>query len=128
MVHSHTVHLPLGALLIWKCTMCGTGGLTPSLAALAAQVERGVASVADVDTAMRLGASRPMGPLLVGFISPMHLPYISVCVCAGASHPMGPLQLADYVGLDTLASILKGGSHGHPRRTATPCTFPSVHC
>ena len=24
MVHSHTVHLPLGALLIW-CTMCGTG-------------------------------------------------------------------------------------------------------
>ena len=25
MVHPHTVHLPLGALLIW-CTMCGTGG------------------------------------------------------------------------------------------------------
>ena len=24
MVHSHTLHLPLGALLIW-CTMCGTG-------------------------------------------------------------------------------------------------------
>ena len=24
MAHSHTVHLPLGALLIW-CTMCGTG-------------------------------------------------------------------------------------------------------
>ena len=24
MVHCHTVHLPLGALLIW-CTMCGTG-------------------------------------------------------------------------------------------------------
>ena len=25
MVRSHTVHLPLGALLSW-CTMCGTGG------------------------------------------------------------------------------------------------------
>ena len=37
MAHSHTVHLPLGALLIWR-TMCGTGCLTPSLAALAAQV------------------------------------------------------------------------------------------
>ena len=36
-MHSHTVHLPPGALLIW-CTMCGTGGLAPSLAALDAQV------------------------------------------------------------------------------------------
>jgi 3-hydroxybutyryl-CoA dehydrogenase len=40
-------------------------------------VERGVASVPDLDTAMRLGAS----------------------------HPMGPLTLADFVGLDTLARI-----------------------
>jgi 3-hydroxybutyryl-CoA dehydrogenase len=40
-------------------------------------VERGVASVTDLDTAMRLGAS----------------------------HPMGPLSLADFVGLDTLARI-----------------------
>jgi 3-hydroxybutyryl-CoA dehydrogenase len=40
-------------------------------------VERGVASVKDLDTAMRLGAS----------------------------HPMGPLTLADFVGLDTLARI-----------------------
>ena len=37
MVHCHTVHLPIGALLS-PCTMCGTGGLAPSLAALAAQV------------------------------------------------------------------------------------------
>jgi 3-hydroxybutyryl-CoA dehydrogenase len=40
-------------------------------------LERGVASIADLDTAMRLGAS----------------------------HPMGPLTLADFVGLDTLVRI-----------------------
>ena len=39
--------------------------------------EDGVGSVADIDTGMM----------------------------AGASHPMGPLTLADFVGLDTLASI-----------------------
>lgn len=40
-------------------------------------LERGVASSRDIDTAMKLGAS----------------------------HPMGPLELADFVGLDTLARI-----------------------
>jgi 3-hydroxybutyryl-CoA dehydrogenase len=40
-------------------------------------VEQGVGSVEDIDTGMK----------------------------AGASHPMGPLTLADFVGLDTLASI-----------------------
>jgi 3-hydroxybutyryl-CoA dehydrogenase len=40
-------------------------------------LERGVASVSDLDTAMRLGAG----------------------------HPMGPLTLADFVGLDTLSRI-----------------------
>jgi 3-hydroxybutyryl-CoA dehydrogenase len=40
-------------------------------------LERGVASISDLDTAMKLGAG----------------------------HPMGPLMLADFVGLDTLARI-----------------------
>ena len=39
--------------------------------------EQGVGSIEDIDTGMM----------------------------AGASHPMGPLTLADFVGLDTLASI-----------------------
>ena len=56
--------------------------LVPSLAMAVAMAERGDASVADVDTAMMLGAG----------------------------HPMGPIQLADYVGLDTVHSILKGWS------------------
>ena len=30
---------------------------------------------------------------------------IDAAMMAGASHPMGPLTLADFVGLDTLASI-----------------------
>lgn len=43
-------------------------------------VERGDASVEDVDTAMKLGAG----------------------------YPMGPFELADLVGLDTLSHIAKG--------------------
>jgi 3-hydroxybutyryl-CoA dehydrogenase len=39
--------------------------------------EQGVGSIEDIDTGMK----------------------------AGASHPMGPLELADFVGLDTLAAI-----------------------
>ena len=41
--------------------------------------EAGVASVEDIDTAMRLGAN----------------------------HPMGPLQLGDYVGLDIVLAIME---------------------
>jgi 3-hydroxybutyryl-CoA dehydrogenase len=51
--------------------------LVPYLLDAIRALEEGTASVADLDTAMRLGAG----------------------------HPMGPLTLADFVGLDTLARI-----------------------
>ena len=41
---------------------------------------------------------------------------------AGASHPMGPLTLADFVGLDTLASIadVMLDAYGEERFAAPP--------
>jgi 3-hydroxybutyryl-CoA dehydrogenase len=55
-------------------------------------LEQGVGSIEDIDTAMK----------------------------AGASHPMGPLTLADFVGLDTLASIagVMHEAHGEDRFAA----------
>ncbi len=57
-------------------------------------LERGVASTADIDTAMRLGAG----------------------------HPMGPLTLADFVGLDTLAKIgdIMYQEYAEPRYATPP--------
>merc|ERR1719208_462826 len=60
--------------------------LVPNLAEAIKMLERGVASAKDIDTAMKLGAG----------------------------HPMGPLQLADYVGLDTCLFILEGWSTKYP--------------
>ena len=57
--------------------------LVPSLAQAILMVDRGDASVGDVDVSMQLGAG----------------------------HPMGPLKLADYVGLDTTLSILEVTMH-----------------
>jgi 3-hydroxybutyryl-CoA dehydrogenase len=56
--------------------------------------EAGVGSIEDIDTGMK----------------------------AGASHPMGPLTLADFVGLDTLASIAKvmHDAYGEERFAAPP--------
>ena len=56
--------------------------------------EHGVGSIEDIDTGMK----------------------------AGASHPMGPLTLADFVGLDTLASIadVMHAAHGEERFAAPP--------
>ena len=60
--------------------------LVPNMAEAVKMLERGVASAEDIDTAMKLGAG----------------------------HPMGPLQLADYVGLDTCLFILEGWSQKYP--------------
>ena len=56
--------------------------------------EQGVGSIEDIDTGMK----------------------------AGASHPMGPLTLADFVGLDTLASIadVMHEAYGEERFAAPP--------
>lgn len=54
--------------------------LVPYLSSAMAMVDRGDATVADIDVSMQLGAG----------------------------HPMGPLHLSDYIGLDTIHSILVG--------------------
>ena len=60
--------------------------LVPYMAEAVRLLERGDASVADIDVAMRLGAA----------------------------HPMGPLTLLDYVGLDTSLFILQGWTRDYP--------------
>ena len=60
--------------------------LVPYIASAIAMAERKDASIPDIDIAMRLGAS----------------------------NPMGPLTLADYVGLDTTLNILKGWKKEYP--------------
>jgi len=60
--------------------------LVPFLIEAMMLVERGVASASDVDVAMKLGAG----------------------------HPMGPIQLADYIGLDTVHSIIAGWAEEFP--------------
>lgn len=64
--------------------------LVPYMAQAMAMLDRGDASVGDIDVSMQLGAG----------------------------HPMGPLHLADYVGLDTCMSILQGWSNTYPEETA----------
>lgn len=64
--------------------------LVPSLMQSMAVVDRKEASVKDVDVAMKLGCG----------------------------HPMGPLHLADYIGLDTCHSIVKGWTENFPNEPA----------
>jgi len=60
--------------------------LVPYICEAIRLVERGVAAPADVDVAMKLGSG----------------------------HPMGPIQLADYVGLDTVLAIISGWKEAYP--------------
>eukprot|EP01129_Flabellula_baltica_P000573 TRINITY_DN1055_c0_g1_i1.p1 TRINITY_DN1055_c0_g1~~TRINITY_DN1055_c0_g1_i1.p1 ORF type:complete len:306 (+),score=74.67 TRINITY_DN1055_c0_g1_i1:126-1043(+) len=64
--------------------------LVPYLNEAVAMIENGVATPEDIDTAMKLGAG----------------------------YPMGPIELADYVGLDTTYFILKGWSEQYPDEPA----------
>mmetsp|Transcript_30304 Transcript_30304/g.65003 ORF Transcript_30304/g.65003 Transcript_30304/m.65003 type:complete len:173 (-) Transcript_30304:43-561(-) len=64
--------------------------LVPSIMQSMALVDRKEASVKDVDLAMKLGCG----------------------------HPMGPMHLADYIGLDTCHSIVKGWTKNFPDEPA----------
>jgi len=64
--------------------------LVPYISQALAMVDRGEASIEDIDTSMTLGAG----------------------------HPMGPLHLADYIGLDTLHHILVGWTANFPNEPA----------
>lgn len=64
--------------------------LVPSLMQAMAVVDRKEASVKDIDVAMKLGCG----------------------------HPMGPMHLADYIGLDTCYSIVKGWTDKYPDEPA----------
>jgi 3-hydroxyacyl-CoA dehydrogenase len=64
--------------------------LVPYMVQSLAMLERGDASAADIDAAMKLGCG----------------------------HPMGPIELTDYVGLDTTLAILEGWVKAHPKETA----------
>jgi 3-hydroxyacyl-CoA dehydrogenase len=64
--------------------------LVPYMADAMRMLERGDASAADIDTAMKLGCG----------------------------YPMGPFELTDYVGLDTTLKILQGWVKDHPSEPA----------
>jgi 3-hydroxyacyl-CoA dehydrogenase len=63
--------------------------LVPYLMEAVRMLERGDASAADIDTAMKLGAG----------------------------HPMGPFELSDYIGNDTNKFIMDGWSQRFPEET-----------
>jgi len=64
--------------------------LVPYLAQALAMYDRGEASYQDIDEAMK----------------------------RGAGYPMGPFHLADYVGLDTIHSVLTGWKEAYPKEPA----------
>ena len=71
--------------------------LVPYICESLQMLERGVASPSDIDTAMRLGAG----------------------------HPMGPIHLADYIGLDTIHNITKGWHEMDPDTFPMPALLAS---
>ena len=101
MAHSHTVRLPLGALLS-PCTMCGTGTcgtvITTETECEAAAAALGLSDTSTYES-YGTSSSYPQGCSFSSF--GLHAPLIIGEVSTRATHT---------------------------RCTATPCTFPSVHC
>ena len=64
--------------------------LVPSFIQAMLMVDRQDATVADIDVSMQLGAG----------------------------HPMGPLHLADYIGLDTILSVMTNWQRDYPTEPA----------
>ena len=64
--------------------------LVPYLAQALSMVDRGEATIEDIDVSMQLGAG----------------------------HPMGPIHLSDYIGLDTMHSIIVGWQKDYPNESA----------
>jgi 3-hydroxybutyryl-CoA dehydrogenase len=105
-VHTSTETLELTRLFAEKCgketvTVQDRQGFvtTRALAALLVEsvrmLEEGVASAEDIDKAVRLGLN----------------------------HPMGPLELADYIGLDTVLFISEGMNSALGERFLAPQTL-----
>ncbi|CAG9865220.1 unnamed protein product [Phyllotreta striolata] len=97
---TYTAMMDWGKSLGKSCITCkDTPGfvvnrlLVPYLAEAARLLERGDANARDIDTAMKLGAG----------------------------YPMGPLELADYTGLDTCLFILDGWYKKYPDNALFKC-------
>ena len=120
MVHCHTVHLPLGALLS-PCAMCGAGADPKAMHLhLAAVHERsGDAALAD-ETYERLAKKwRSHADVWIAWISAM---------MGRAEQPLAKETLQRAVDALPRSRHVEVLSRPHPWCTATPCTFPSVHC
>ena len=52
---------------------------------------------------------------------------IDTAMKLGASHPMGPIELADYVGLDTTKFILDGKGHISLYAMALACIIRPIY-
>jgi hypothetical protein len=76
-------------------------------------VQRGDASMEDVDAAMKLGA----GAAVYRGATQLHACTGAHAGASSVGYPMGPFQLMDYVGLDTTSFITKGWAEDFPVRS-----------
>ena len=62
----------------------------------------------DSDGMMAADRARRKGRAYRGHRGVASAPDVDVAMKLGAGHPMGPIQLADYIGLDTIHNIISG--------------------